>query len=123
MSKKGLSTSELYVITLDRLFDSAKYFLGAYIAYRFSVALIAFSGHNTSLSIITFFETDIAIKATVGLGLSVGVSGIIYGRVQKKLKEDYIEKYAPLDAKKQKNINPKRKSSNLTVRGKTRKGD
>lgn len=53
----------------------------------------------------------------------LGLGGLLYGLVQAKLRRDYIELYAPLQAELEKRLDPNRSSSELTVRGLTRQED
>jgi hypothetical protein len=58
-----------------------------------------------------------------GIGLIVGLLGAIYGRSQRKLRQDVIESKSTRIRELEALIDPSRSTSNLTVRGDTRKED
>ncbi|WP_153570562.1 hypothetical protein [Pseudomonas paraeruginosa] len=56
-------------------------------------------------------------------GLSFGAGGMLYGFYQARLRRDYIQLYAPLQAELERRLDPNRTSSLLTERGHTRQED
>ncbi|HBN8359248.1 TPA: hypothetical protein L6A81_35530 [Pseudomonas aeruginosa] len=56
-------------------------------------------------------------------GLSFGAGGMLYGLYQARLRRDYIQLYAPLQAELERRHDPERTSSLLTERGSTRQED
>lgn len=55
--------------------------------------------------------------------ICLGLGGLLFGGMQAKLRRDYIELYAPIQAELEKRLDPNRSSSELTERGLTRKED
>lgn len=55
--------------------------------------------------------------------ICLGLGGLLFGMVQAKLRRDYIELYAPIQVELEKRLDPNRSSSELTVRGLTRRED
>lgn len=59
----------------------------------------------------------------IGLACLFGVGGILYGRYQRRLRGDTIERMHDFQKKWETSIDPNRSSSNLTARGDTRPED
>ena len=89
----------------------------AYIAYCTSQAVSALAGQAT--------VTNIAIELLGNMHVSValawvfGIVAIIYGLGQRKLRKDVIERLAGRNASLEREIDSRRSSSLLTVRGDT----
>jgi len=63
------------------------------------------------------------LLGTTLLSLLFGISGIVYGLREAKLRKDVIEKFAPFQEAAEKKIDPFRSSSKLLPRGETRPED
>lgn len=98
-----------------------KYGFLAVVAFFAYGAIAVLAGKQTFAQIGIKLLGDIKIANSIGY--VVGGSGIIYGRRQKKLKEDVIQKLAPRIKELETKIDPKRSSSGLTERGRTRPED
>jgi len=98
-----------------------KYGCLAIVAFFAYGAIAVLAGKQTFAQIGIKLLGDIKIANSIGY--VVGGSGIIYGRRQKKLKEDVILKLAPRIKELETEIDPKRSSSGLTERGRTRPED
>lgn len=73
-------------------------------------------------------ENDSACSNTthflfVGLAIIFGVAGIVYGRRESKLRKDTVERLQDRNCRLEREIDPKRSSSQLTPRGDTRPED
>lgn len=98
-----------------------KYGFLAFVAYCAYGASAVLAGKYTFAQIGIRVLGDIKIANSIGY--VVGGGGIIYGRRQKKLKEDTIQKLAPRIRELETAIDPMRSSSGLTERGRTRPED
>ena len=68
-------------------------------------------------------DIPVYYKTALFLLLLFGVGGIAYGRREAKLRRDVIERYHPVIQVAEKDIDPKRSSSQLTSQGDTRPED
>lgn len=91
------------------------------VSYHLYLAVESLSGRTTL--------ADIGISFLGNLNISVAIAwvscivGIVYGMNQKKLKNDTVERLQSRITDLEKEIDPKRSSSNLTKRGETRQED
>lgn len=86
----------------------------AYYGYK-SVSALAGQATNANLMIELFGNSHVA----VAIGWTFGIGGIIYGRRQRSLRKDVIERLSGRIAAYEKEIDIRRSSSRLTVRGDT----
>lgn len=63
------------------------------------------------------------LKWIVFSALFFGIGGVVYGHRQAKLRKDTVEHFSRLQIQWEKDIDPNRSTSGLTVRGETRPGD
>ncbi len=81
--------------------------------------LIAYAGKATFAHVFI----QILGKLNVGIGVATGAGGIIYGRHQKKLKEDLAKRLGERIKRLEAQIDPRRSSSMLRETGDTRQED
>ena len=93
----------------------------SFIVHRVFTSLETFAGQQTMANIGISFLGD--FKVSEGLAYIFGVSGITYGLRQRKLRRSNIERLAERPRTLEKQIDAKRTSSGLTVRGTTRPED
>lgn len=79
------------------------------------------AGKTTIAEIIVDFFANVKIRH--GIGYAVGIFSLIYAFLITKLRRKVITRYSKRLEKLEKMINPNRKSSELTVNGKTKKED
>jgi p-aminobenzoyl-glutamate transporter AbgT len=89
----------------------------AFIAYRGSAAVSALAGQETTTNVA--LELFANMHVSVALAWSFGVTGIIYGAIQRKLRKDVIERLTKRITELEKEIDRRRSSSRLTPRGNT----
>jgi hypothetical protein len=98
-----------------------KYGCLAVVAYFTYGSITVLAGRQTFAQIGIKVLGDIKIANSIGY--VVGGGGIAYGRRQKKLKEDVIQKLAPRIKELETAIDSSRSSSGITERGRTRPED
>lgn len=126
---KNIRESELSFLKLSKILDSCvqlatyliKWGVIAFVTYYVYLSIISISGKNTSadIAISVLFELELLSK----LMGAVGVGGIIYGFLQRKLRKDTIERLQSRITELEKEVDKNRSSSNLTKRGDTRPED
>ena len=92
--------------------------LVAYFLYR---SVSSLSGRYTFAQIGVSFLGDMRISE--GLAYLFGAGGVVYGVKRHRLHGDNVQRMAGRLAELEKQIDPKRSSSRLTPRGKTRPED
>jgi len=106
----------------------------AFVAWCVSQAVIPFAGKISiadlgfrgELNVPAIDELVELLKScvTVGvLGLVVGVGGILFGRRERRLRQNVIADLSPYQQKLESMLDPQRSSSRLTPRGETNPGD
>ena len=105
----------------------------AIVAYQISHAVIALAGKVTQADIEAHVSAQVssgdpAQSICVGLwvvfaAILFGIGGIAYGRRQRKLRQDEVEKRHEYQKKWEKMFSDERSSSGLTARGETSPGD
>ncbi|MBI3775873.1 MAG: hypothetical protein HY273_10030 [Gammaproteobacteria bacterium] len=102
-----------------------KYGAMMFIAAQFAPVFIAYADTTSIHEFTVNSAIDWAINDHLAalLGLVFGVGGIYYGRQERKLNKDTIERLSPYQAQYEREHDPKRSSSGLTPRGDTRPED
>lgn len=92
---------------------------GAYVgmAYFGYLSVDALAGQATVATIAVKLLGDMHVS--IALGWIVGICGILYGRVERSLRKDVVERLAPRHAELEKKIDARRSTSSLTKRGDT----
>jgi hypothetical protein len=92
---------------------------GAYVgmAYFGHLSINALAGQATVATVAFNFLSEMHVS--VALGWTFGVAGIIYGRMERSLCRDVIERLSGRISKFEKGIDSRRSSSSLTARGDT----
>lgn len=92
-----------------------------WIAWQAQVAISNLAGKTTLADIGVGFLAD--VQVSVVLSWVVGGAGIMYGRSQRKLRRDTVERLQARNQELEKLLDPNRSSSQLTARGETRPED
>jgi hypothetical protein len=90
----------------------------AFLGYK-SVAALA--GQTTNADLL--FKIIANINVSYAISWTATAGAIVYGRVQKNLRQRAVERLATRNAELEKRLDPHRTSSGLTPRGLTRPGD
>jgi hypothetical protein len=93
----------------------------ALVAWFFYRSVASLAGQYTFAQIGVGFLGD--FKVSEGLAYAFGTGGVVYGAKRRKLQGDNLERTAKRLSELEKRIDPKRSSSRLTPRGKTRPED
>ena len=91
------------------------------VAFLFYKSVVSLAGQYTFAQIGASFLGD--FKISDGLAYVFGGGGVAYGLRHRKLRGDNVERMAGRIAEMEKLLDPKRSSSRLTPRGKTRPED
>jgi hypothetical protein len=92
-----------------------------FIAWFFYRSVASLAGRYTFSQIGVGFLGD--FKISEGIAYVFGTGGVVYGVRRRKLQGDNVERTAKRISDLEKRIDPKRSSSRLTPRGKTRPED
>ena len=87
------------------------------IAYFIYLSVKALAGHITDATIAFKFLGDMHVSIVISWGVTIGA--IIYGRMERSLRKDVVERLAGRNASLEEGIDPRRSSSRLTSRGDT----
>ena len=91
------------------------------VAVYFYRSVASLSGHYTFAQIGVNFLGD--LRVSEGVAYLFGAGGVVYGIKRHRLQGDNVQRMAGRIAELEKQEDPKRSSSRLTPRGKTRPGD
>lgn len=86
-----------------------------------TIAIQAFAGKETLANVA--FNVGGTVEVSVTLAWIVGVAGVVYGRRERRLRRDAVERLHGRIAELEAQIDPGRSSSRLTPRGDTRPED
>lgn len=115
---------ELKWTFFGKLVDSVlKWGSGVAVAWFVTEAWVRTAGTITIADLSASFKFETITSWTWSLLVFVVIGSVAYGRRQKKLKEDAIERLHPYQEKYEKLIDPNRTSSRLTKRGDTHPED
>ena len=90
-----------------------------YVAYRFSLPFIAWSGETTIANVAVSVGGTGMSGAAAGLGFLVGVAGLTYGRLEAWLRRKTIREFAVRVRELETALDAHRSSSGLTESGDT----
>jgi hypothetical protein len=103
------------------LTELIKWGVVALLGYYAMRAVEALAGKSTNADIgISFFGT---VEVSVTVAWIFGIGGIIYGARQRHLRKNTVERLAERNRTLELQIDPKRSTSGLTLRGDTRPED
>jgi hypothetical protein len=90
-------------------------------AYCVVLAILALAGQETNATILILvgYLTDTSYGKTIAAALLCGAIGVIYGLVQRRLRQRTIKDFANYRKKFEIRHDPKRTSSMLTLEGET----
>lgn len=89
------------------------------------LGVVALAGHTTMADIGVKFVANVQVGQALAQALAwiFGGSGVMYGLRQRKVRRDAIGRLSPGHVERERTIDPKRSSSQLTERGETRPED
>jgi hypothetical protein len=115
---KSVRRSEAYVVLGQSAIKYGGFVWMSYFAY---LSLVALAGQTTFTSIVV--DVLGGVKTSTSLGWFVGIAGAVYGFIQRSLRKDVVERLSGRIKQLEQEIDPRRSSSRLTVRGDTRPED
>ena len=115
-----LFRSDLWATTVSKVGVALVRWTGiCFCGYQASLVLIAWSGETTMADVTVALKATGFSGAAAGLGVLVGVAGLIYGKVQARLRRETIRQFEARVRELETTLDPGRSSSGLTTSGDT----
>jgi len=123
--------SGMGLIVVDRIFaflqTCAKWGFGAWVAVKFTedlrLSIGYLAGQDTHADLMLSYFVSSPSGLTVSVSVTVGVSGLGYGLLERTLRHRTLARYRNRNAELERRLDPDRTSSGLTADGRTHPRD